>query len=121
MALTPKGDASPVPEDFTWPPRQAPDDTGGLSATQQETVRRLIAAAGEVLADVGYEQFTVRSAAATARVAPATAYTYFASKAHLVAEVFWYRLSRLPTESPDVQQPAAERVMAALGGVVRSS
>jgi TetR/AcrR family transcriptional regulator, cholesterol catabolism regulator len=42
--------------------------------------------------------------AAEAGVGAATAYTYFSSKEHLVAEVFWRRLasSRVPaTDSPD--------------------
>jgi AcrR family transcriptional regulator len=37
-------------------------------------------------------------------VAPATAYTYFASKDHLLAEVLWQRFDALPS----VDRPAAE-------------
>jgi AcrR family transcriptional regulator len=45
---------------------------------------------------------TVRNVARRAGVAPATAYTYFASKDHLLAEVLWRRLQALPVpESPD--------------------
>lgn len=43
----------------------------------------------------GYDGLTVRNAARRAGVAAATAYTYFASKDHLVAEVFWRRLQTL--------------------------
>lgn len=39
----------------------------------------------------GYPALTVRNVARRAGVAPATAYTYFASKEHLIAEVFWRR------------------------------
>ena len=42
--------------------------------------------------------------AAEAGVGAATAYTYFSSKEHLVAEVFWRRLASSPvppTDSPD--------------------
>lgn len=52
---------------------------------------RLIDAALEELTEVGYPTLTVRSVAKRAGVAPATAYTYFGSKEHLVAELFWRR------------------------------
>lgn len=54
----------------------------------------------------GYEGLTVRNAARRAGVAPATAYTYFASKDHLVAEVFWRRLDALEPV-PTSGRPAA--------------
>lgn len=57
-----------------------------------DTVDRLVAAALEEIRSAGYEALTVRSVAARARVAPATAYTYFSSKPHLVAETFWRAL-----------------------------
>ena len=44
----------------------------------------------------GYDGLTVRNVARRAGVAPATAYTYFASKDHLLAEVLWRRLQALP-------------------------
>ena len=44
----------------------------------------------------GYEGVTVRNVARRAGVAPATAYTYFASKDHLLAEVLWRRMQALP-------------------------
>ncbi|MCA9208645.1 MAG: TetR family transcriptional regulator, partial [Planctomycetales bacterium] len=48
------------------------------------------AAVGELAAS-GYSALTVRNVAKRAGVAPATAYTYFASKEHLIAEVYWRR------------------------------
>ena len=63
-----------------------------LSARQADTVQRLTAAAVEELRESGYASLTVRNVAARAGVAPATAYTYFSSKNHLIAEVFWRRL-----------------------------
>lgn len=63
-----------------------------LSAKQAATVQRLTAATVEELRRGGYEGLTVRNVARTAGVAPATAYTYFASREHLVTEVFWRRL-----------------------------
>lgn len=63
-----------------------------LSARQADTVQRLTDAAVEELRESGYANLTVRNVAARAGVAPATAYTYFSSKNHLIAEVFWRRL-----------------------------
>lgn len=62
----------------------------------------------------GYEGLTVRNAARRAKVAAATAYTYFGSKDHLVAEVFWRRLSALPPLTVDGRRTALSRVQGAL-------
>ena len=67
-----------------------------FNARQAETVERLLEAALEELRAVGHDALSVRSVAARAAVAPATAYTYFASKNHLVAEVFARKLAELP-------------------------
>ncbi|WP_229803044.1 TetR/AcrR family transcriptional regulator [Planobispora rosea] len=67
-----------------------------LTERQADTVRRLTEAAVEEIRDTGFDGLTVRNVARRAGVAPATAYTYFASKNHLVTEVFWRRLSALP-------------------------
>ncbi|MCB1015503.1 MAG: TetR family transcriptional regulator [Acidimicrobiales bacterium] len=66
-----------------------------------------------MLREAGYDGLTVRNVAAAAGVAPATAYTYFASKDHLVAEVFWRRLVGVPAVEPADGSPA-ERAAAAL-------
>ena len=84
-----------------------------LTAKQAETVERLSNAAIDVLSREGFSGLTIRMVAAEAGVGAATAYTYFSSKEHLVAEVFWRRLTSSavqPTESPD----AAVRVIAVL-------
>lgn len=65
-----------------------------VSRRQADTIDRLCVAAEAEVRDVGYEQLTVRNVARRAGVAPATAYTYFSSKEHLVTEVFWRRLVR---------------------------
>ena len=62
-----------------------------LSPRQAATVDGLVDAAVVELRAVGYGALTVRNVARRAGVAPATAYTYFASKEHLVAEVYWRR------------------------------
>ncbi|NLU82991.1 TetR/AcrR family transcriptional regulator [Rhodococcus sp. HNM0569] len=63
-----------------------------LTPQQAETVGKLTAAAAEVLDESGFDGLTVRLVAKRAGVAPATAYTYFSSKSHLVAELFWRKL-----------------------------
>jgi len=51
--------------------------------------------------------------AAEAGVGAATAYTYFSSKEHLVAEVFWRRLASSPVPPTDSPDPTV-RVIAVL-------
>lgn len=63
---------------------------------QEETVRRLVGAALETLRESSYADLTVRGVAARAQVAPATAYTYFSSKNHLVAEVYLDLVRQVP-------------------------
>ena len=67
-----------------------------LNGRQAETVDRVAAAAEDELRAVGFDGLTVRCVANRAGVSPATAYTYFSSKNHLVAEIFWRRLDRTP-------------------------
>jgi AcrR family transcriptional regulator len=85
-----------------------------LSSRQARTVVRLTEAAVEELREVGYDGLTVRNVARRAGVAPATAYTYFTSKEHLVTEVFWRRLDGLPEPVPDRRRAPARRVADAL-------
>ncbi|WP_019931751.1 TetR/AcrR family transcriptional regulator [Nocardia sp. BMG111209] len=70
-----------------------------LTEKQADTVDRLTRAALEVLSREGFAGLTVRMVAAAAGVGTATAYTYFSSKEHVVAEVFWRRLAATP-EAP---------------------
>ena len=79
----------------------------GLNPRQADTVARLVEAALEEVRAVGYDALTVRTVAARAEVAPATAYTYFASKNHLVAEVFWRALQGRPRPEPDSKSAVA--------------
>ncbi|QLY34084.1 TetR/AcrR family transcriptional regulator [Nocardia huaxiensis] len=67
-----------------------------LTEKQADTVDRLTRAAMQVLSREGFAGLTVRMVAAAAGVGTATAYTYFSSKEHLVAEVFWRRLATTP-------------------------
>ncbi len=84
-----------------------------LSARQADTVRRLTDAAVQEVRESGYRDLSVRDVARRAGVAAATAYTYFASKDHLLSEVFWRRLRALPPV--DTSLPGAQdRVVAVL-------
>lgn len=60
-----------------------------------------MAAANEELAETGHEALTIRRVAQRAGVSPATAYTYFASKNHLYAELFLRAIRQRPLPSFD--------------------
>jgi AcrR family transcriptional regulator len=77
-----------------------------LTAKQADTVDRLGRAAVELLCRDGFTSLTVRRVAAEAGVGAATAYTYFSSKEHLVAEVFWRKLVASPPATHDSGDPA---------------
>lgn len=88
-----------------------------LSDRQADTVARLTDAAVEEVRATGYDGLTVRNVARRAGVAPATAYTYFASKDHLIAEVFWRRLRNQEVAPVDRRRTPASRVTAAIAGI----
>ena len=81
-----------------------------LTQKQADTIARLSSAALAVLSREGYGGLTIRLVAAEAGVGAATAYTYFTSKDHLVAEVFWRRLAASP--APVVGAEPVDRVIA---------
>lgn len=76
---------------------------------QEETVRKLVGAALQTLRESSYADLTVRAVAARAKVAPATAYTYFSSKNHLVAEVYLDLVRQVPYFT-DVNEARLNRV-----------
>ena len=80
-----------------------------LSERQAEVMERLVAAAAEEAEEREYADITVRTIAKRAGVAPATAYTYFSGKDHLLAEVLWRRVQSTP-HLVDLNVPLAERV-----------
>lgn len=87
-----------------------------LTDKQADTVDRLTKAALRVLARDGFSGMTIRLVAAEAGVGTATAYTYFSSKEHLVAEIFWRRL--LASRSPASEDPdSTARVLAELRNI----
>ncbi len=80
-----------------------------LTDRQAKTVHRLTEAAVAELIEGGYPALTVRNVAKRAGVAPATAYTYFGSREHLVAEVFWRRFEAQAPRAPDRRRSPAAR------------
>jgi len=85
-----------------------------LTPRQAAVVQRLVDAAADEARAAGYDGLTVRTVARRAGVAPATAYTYFASKDHLLAEVLWRRMQALPVLPTTPDDSAVDRVSAAL-------
>jgi AcrR family transcriptional regulator len=90
-----------------------------LTERQGATVDALVTAGLEVLRSDGYDDLTLRSVAARAGVTHTTAYAYFSSKEHLVAEIFWRRLRSVPMTDPAPDAPLADRITRALEVPVR--
>jgi AcrR family transcriptional regulator len=97
-------------------------DTGGAvgevprNRRQEETFRKVLAAGIETLREKSYADLTVRAVAARAKVAPATAYTYFSSKNHLIAEVYLDLVRQVPyfTDVNDSKSTRVEKALRAL-------
>lgn len=81
-----------------------------LSPRQAEVVAQLVQATANEVEEVGYAGLTVRSVARRAGVAPATAYNYFSSKDHLLAEVLWRGMQALPAVEADPGSSVHDRV-----------
>jgi len=87
---------------------------------QAAVVEQLLEAAADETRHQGYEGLTVRNVARRAGVAPATAYTYFASKDHLLAEVLWRRFQALPSPAaPAATHDAATSTISATSATDR--
>ncbi len=71
-------------------------------------MEKLLAAARNLLDGSAYEDLTLRIVAAEAGVSAATAYTYFSSKDHLFAVLFWRHVA--DAELPDVQGDPVDRL-----------
>ena len=80
---------------------------------QEETFRKVLRAGMEMLRESSYTDLTVRAVAARAKVAPATAYTYFSSKNHLIAEVYLDLVREVPYFT-DVNDSRLHRVQQSL-------
>jgi AcrR family transcriptional regulator len=80
-----------------------------LSERQAEVMERLVAAAASEAEERPYGEISVRSIAKRAGVAPATAYTYFSGKDHLLAIVLWRAVESSP-QLVDLALSPPERV-----------
>jgi AcrR family transcriptional regulator len=98
-----------------------PNPRRRLSARQRATVDALLDATLEVLDEVGFEPLSIRTVAGRAGVTHTTAYTYFSSKEHLVAESFRRLLVAIPrpADVEDPTAPVADRVVDALEPAAR--
>ncbi len=85
-----------------------------LSKRQAVTVDALLDAGIEAIRESGYESLTIRNVASRAGVTHTTAYTYFTSKEHLVAELNWRILRELPAPEYDESASLATRLTEAL-------
>ncbi len=86
-----------------------------LTERQAGLVDQLVDAAEEEVVETGYDGLSVRNVARRAGVASATAYTYFSSKDHLLAELLWRRIRAVPDPGSVASAPLGER----LGTAVR--
>lgn len=89
-----------------------------LSPRQAEVVALLVQATEDEIDAVGYPGLTVRNVARRAGVAPATAYNYFSSKDHLLAEVLWRRMQGLAPAAVGADRSVHERVAEAVKAMV---
>ncbi|MGX9213915.1 TetR/AcrR family transcriptional regulator [Mycobacteroides abscessus subsp. abscessus] len=87
---------------------------------QEETIRKIVTAGREMLGETTYADMTIRGVAARAKVAPATAYTYFSSKSHLVAEIYLDLIHEAPyfTDVNDTQVARVTKTLRSLALVV---
>jgi AcrR family transcriptional regulator len=89
-----------------------------LSPRQAEVVSQLVRATEEEIEAVGYGGMTVRRVARRAGVAPATAYNYFSSKDHLLAEMLWRGMQALPPVPTEEGRSVHDRVFDAVRAMV---
>ncbi|NKZ12724.1 TetR family transcriptional regulator [Mycolicibacterium septicum] len=101
-------------------PAPEPDKEAPRNRRQEETFRKVLTAGTEMLRESSYADLTVRAVAARAGVAPATAYTYFSSKNHLIAEMYLDLVSRCPyfTDVNDSRTTRVDKALRALTLVV---
>lgn len=101
-------DVAAIPEPAAPAPRQ------WLSKRQSATVDVLLRAGLDLLREQGYDALSLREVAARAGVTHTTAYSYFSSKDHLIAEAHWRLLRDAPAPKPDRKASIRDRVRMAL-------
>ena len=101
---------------LTVPPSEAgaPSTRQVLTKRQSATVDALLDAGLLALREVGFDNLSLRDVATRAGVTHTTAYNYFTSKEHLVAELNWRLQRAVPEPDPDPRRPLPERLAAAL-------
>lgn len=92
------------------PDTATPSTRQWLSKRQSATVDSLLDAGLEAIREVGFDTLSLRDVASRAGVTHTTAYNYFTSKEHLVAEIHWRLLHRLPVPDPDPTLPLGDRL-----------
>ena len=104
---------------ITNPTKTEPGETP-RNRRQEETFRKVLTAGVDMLRESSYADLTVRAVAARAKVAPATAYTYFSSKNHLIAEVYLDLVRQVPyfTDVNDSTSTRVEKALRSLALVV---
>ena len=104
---------------ITQPSSPQPGETP-RNRRQEETFRKVLTAGMAMLRESSYADLTVRAVAARAKVAPATAYTYFSSKNHLIAEVYLDLVKQVPyfTDVNDSMTTRVDKAVRALTLVV---
>ncbi|KAA9156544.1 TetR/AcrR family transcriptional regulator [Amycolatopsis acidicola] len=90
-----------------------------VDGRRADTVQRLLNAALEEVRTVRYPELTVRSVAKRADVSPATAYTYFSSKEHLLCSILWWKLQELPAPKPAATPSSSAALTKAMQGIAR--
>ncbi|MFF1613009.1 TetR/AcrR family transcriptional regulator [Amycolatopsis sp. NPDC058278] len=88
-----------------------------VDGRRADTVQRLIAASLEEVRAVPYGDVTVRSVAKRADVSPATAYTYFSSKEHLVCAILWQQVQDLPVPPDRPRRSPSASLAEAVRGI----
>jgi len=87
-----------------------------LSERQSATVTSLLGAGLEEVREVGFDKMTIRSVAQRAGVTHTTSYSYFTSKAHLIAELHWRQTQAMPAPEVPTDESFVGRVRAAFEG-----
>jgi len=87
-----------------------------LSERQNSTVGALLDAALAELRESGFDQLTLRTVAHRAGLTHTTAYSYFTSKGHLIAELHWRQLQQVPAPQLASGASFVDRVRAAFYG-----
>jgi AcrR family transcriptional regulator len=88
-----------------------------VDGRRADTVQRLLTAALDEVRAVPYSDLTVRSVAKRADVSPATAYTYFSSKEHLVCAILWQQVQDLPAPPAKPRRSPAAALADAVRGI----